>query len=89
MTFLITKTSEILRLQKYLSQAGICSRRKAEEYIERGLVTVNGEKAKIGQSVNLAEDKIVINNTVIQEISEFVYYKLNKPRDIISTCRQD
>lgn len=89
MTSVTPKTSETLRLQKYLSQAGICSRRKAEEYIERGLVMVNGEKAKIGQSVNPAVDEIVINDTVVQETSELVYYKLNKPRDIISTCKQD
>lgn len=83
------KTSGIMRLQKYLSQAGVCSRRKAEEYIERGLVTVNGEKAKIGQSVDPEKDEIVINDTVVRETSELVYYKLHKPRDIITTCKQD
>jgi 23S rRNA pseudouridine2605 synthase len=36
-----------LRIQKYLSQSGVCSRRKAEEYIERGLVSVNGTTANI------------------------------------------
>lgn len=80
---------ETMRLQKYMSQAGVCSRRKAEEYITRGLVTVNGEKATLGQSVNPEEDEIVINDQVIEERREFVYYKLNKPRDIITTCKQD
>jgi len=38
---------QIMRLQKYLSQAGICSRRKAEEYIQNGQVFVNGQKATL------------------------------------------
>ena len=78
-----------MRLQKYMSQAGVCSRRKAEEYITRGLVLVNGEKAVIGQSVDPEKDEIIINDKVVEERSELVYYKLNKPRDIISTCKQD
>jgi len=41
-----------MKLQKYLAHAGICSRRKAEEYIEQGMVTVNGIVAHIGQVIN-------------------------------------
>jgi 23S rRNA pseudouridine2605 synthase len=50
--------SETMRLQKYMSQAGICSRRKAEQYIEAGEVLVNGQVAQIGQSVNPELDKV-------------------------------
>ncbi len=85
----MNQTNEIegvMRLQKYMSQAGVCSRRKAEEYITRGLVMVNGQKATLGQSVDPAVDEIVINDKVVEERSELVYYKLNKPRDIITTC---
>lgn len=85
----LSETGEVMRLQKYMSQAGVCSRRKAEEYITRGLVLVNGEKATLGQSVNPETDEIIINDKVIEERSELVYYKLNKPRDIITTCKQD
>ncbi|MFA6090222.1 MAG: pseudouridine synthase [Candidatus Gracilibacteria bacterium] len=85
----VNETEGIMRLQKYMSQAGVCSRRKAEEYITRGLVLVNGEKATLGQSVNPKEDEIIINDKIIEERSELVYYKLNKPRDIITTCKQD
>jgi 16S rRNA U516 pseudouridylate synthase RsuA-like enzyme len=52
--------SELMRLQKYMSQAGICSRRKAEEYIESGQVMVNGEPAKIGQSINPDTDSVTL-----------------------------
>jgi 23S rRNA pseudouridine2604 synthase len=40
-----------VRIHKYLAQAGIASRRKAEEFIQKGWVTVNGEVAKIGQTI--------------------------------------
>ena len=77
-----------MRLQKYMSQAGICSRRKAEEYIADGQVTINGEIAKIGQSVDPDTDKVALKNKAILEQKNFVYYKLNKPRGIESTCAQ-
>jgi len=76
---------EEMRLQKYLSQAGICSRRKAEDYIERGLITVNWEKAVIWMKVNWTE-KIKLENEAIVEQKKQVYYKINKPRGIVTTC---
>jgi 16S rRNA U516 pseudouridylate synthase RsuA-like enzyme len=48
----------MMKLQKYLSHAGICSRRKAEEYIEAGRVFVNGEKAHIGQVIDEENDVV-------------------------------
>lgn len=75
-----------MRIQKYLSINGICSRRKAEEYIERWCITINGVVAKIGQSVDTEVDKVVFWEQAIQEQKEMVYYKLNKPRWIVTTC---
>lgn len=72
--------SEILRLQKYMSQAGICSRRKAEEYIAAGQVFVNGQIAHIGQSVDPAKDKVTLGKSAQMSQQEFVYYIYNKPR---------
>ncbi|ATU05542.1 hypothetical protein BKN14_03790 [Candidatus Gracilibacteria bacterium HOT-871] len=80
---------EKIRLQKYLSQAGICSRRKAEEYISEGLIKVNGEIAQIGQSVVPGVDKIELLEKAIKIQEEMVYYKLNKPRGIVTTCAQN
>ena len=76
---------EEMRLQKYMSQAGICSRRKAEEYIERGLITVNWEKAVIWMKVTWKE-KIELKNEAVKEQKKQVYYKINKPRWIVTTC---
>lgn len=79
---------ETLRLQKYLSQAWICSRRKAEEYISDGLVKVNWNIATIGMSVNPLTDKIEMLDKAIKDQQNLVYYKLNKPRWIVTTCAQ-
>ena len=78
--------AEKMRLQKYLAQAGIASRRKAEEFIERGLVKVNGEVAIIGMSVDPDIDRVEMNDKVVEETANFVYYAFNKPRDIVTTC---
>lgn len=79
---------ETMRLQKYMSQAWICSRRKAEEYIEKWLVKVNGQIAKIGESICPEADKVELLDKAIEEQKNFVYYKLNKPRWIETTCAQ-
>ena len=53
---------ENIRLQKYLANAGIASRRKCEEYIEKGLVTVNGKTVtELGTKINPQKDKITFN----------------------------
>lgn len=80
--------AETMRLQKYMSQAGICSRRKAEEYISAGEVLVNGQVAKIGQSVDPELDQVELWNKAITEQKNFVYYKMHKPRGIETTCAQ-
>lgn len=76
---------EEMRLQKYLSQAGICSRRKAEDYIERWLITVDWKKAVIWMKVTGQED-IKLENEAVREQKKQVYYKINKPRWIVTTC---
>lgn len=77
-----------IRIQKFLSQAWICSRRKAEEYIKAGLITVNWKKAELGQSVNPKTDKVKLKQEAVEEQNKQVYYKLNKPRWIVTTCAQ-
>ena len=79
---------EKIRIQKYLSGAWICSRRKAEEYIVKWLVKVNGQIAKIGESICPETDKVELLDKAIEEQKNFVYYKLNKPRGIETTCAQ-
>lgn len=81
--------SEKMKLQKYMWQAWICSRRKAEVYIEQGLVKVNWNTAHIGQIINPDIDKIEILDKIIEDQKKLVYYKLNKPRWIVTTCAEN
>ena len=80
----------MIRLNKYLSDSGLCSRRKADEYIASGKVNVNGEKAIVGQKIDPEKDEVVFEGKVISKSdANFVYYALNKPRGIISTASDE
>ena len=74
------------RLQKILARAGIASRRKAEEYITSGRVTVNGEiTSELGAKADAAVDVIKVDARLIRFPSKHVYIALNKPRDVVTT----
>ncbi len=76
------------RLQKYISECGIASRRKAEELILAGKVKVNGEVVKtLGTKVN-SGDMVSINGQILTNESK-EYYLLNKPREVISSVSDD
>ena len=76
-----------IRLQKYLSQAGVCSRRKGEEYIREGRVTVNGVVVtKLGTRVNPTSDLVRWDGKLVQLRQERVYIALNKPDGVVSSC---
>lgn len=74
------------RLQKILARAGIASRRKVEEMIEQGLVTVNGQVAAIGDKADPEHDAIKVEGRRIQpHTGEHHYLLLNKPKGVMST----
>lgn len=75
-----------MKIQKYLSHAGVCSRRKAEEYVAAGLVSVNGETAHIGQVIDPENDEVRVDNQIIEDQKNLVYYVFHKPRGIVTTC---
>lgn len=79
---------EKIRIHKYLSQSWVCSRRKAEEYIIKELIKVNWKIAKIWDLVDPQIDKIEMWTEIIKEQKELLYYKVNKPRWIVTTCAQ-
>ncbi len=75
-----------VRLNKYLSSTGYCSRREADKLIEQGLVQIDGEVAKMGSKV--CEHQVVrVNGEIIQNTTKRVYIVLNKPKGI--TCTTD
>ncbi len=72
------------RLQKILSARGICSRRKAEEFITEGLVKVNGKVAELGQKADPNLDKVEVDGKVIESRKDLLYYLMNKPVGIVT-----
>jgi 23S rRNA pseudouridine2605 synthase/23S rRNA pseudouridine2604 synthase len=78
-----------MRLQKFLSRAGICSRRKGETYIKAGRVKVNGKTvAELGTKVDPDRDAVEVDSDAIRSDTAPIYIALNKPRDYVSSCHQ-
>ena len=78
-----------IRLQKFLSEAGVASRRKAEEMIRNGMVKVNGAVAQIGDSVDPKKDTVVVKGKKVRKESNLRYILLNKPRGYVTTTDDD
>ena len=77
------------RLQKILSARGVASRRKAEEMIEKGLVSVNGTVAALGDTADVEIDTILVNGQPLPEQAGYVYILLNKPRGYVTTLSDE
>ena len=78
-----------MRLQKFLSKAGICSRRKGEEYIKAGWVKVNGKiVTELGVKVDPERDTVEVDSDAIRSDSAPTYIALNKPKGYVSSCHQ-
>lgn len=75
-----------IRLQKFLSEAGVASRRKAEDMIRAGAVKVNGITASIGDSVDSKKDTVTVKGKRVRKESNLRYILLNKPRGYVTTA---
>lgn len=79
-----------MRLNKFLSTAGIASRRKCDELIKEGRVSVNGQNmTEMGFDVNLKKDVVKFDGRVISLPTSFVYYKFNKPKGYVCTANDE
>ena len=77
------------RLQKLLSAAGICSRRRAEDYLLAGRVTVNGRPAGLGDKADPQRDEIRVDGKAISAPSAHTYIMLHKPRGYVTTLSDE
>ena len=77
------------RLQKIIAERGVTSRRKAEEWISQGRVTVNGIVALLGQAAEVDTDEIRIDGKPLPRREENVYILLNKPRGYVTTLTDE
>ena len=78
-----------MRLQKYLAYAGLCSRRKAEEYMVNGRVKVNGKVVRVlGTQVDPGSDIVLFDESriILKQDTKKIYIALNKPEGYVSSC---
>lgn len=75
------------RIQKFLSEQGIASRRKAEEFIKSGQVSVNGHRAKLGDKMDPETDEVKVYGKLVnkpgQKLNRKIYIALNKPKGVV------
>lgn len=77
------------RLQKLISAAGLCSRRKAEEWLAAGRVTVNGVTASVGDKADLEHDLVEVDGVALSRPSTHTYIMLHKPRGYVTTLSDE
>lgn len=82
---------EKIRLQKYLAERGVASRRASEKLIEEGKVKVNGERVEVGVKIDPQRDKVSVHGKLldVSEEKEKVYLMLNKPVGYVTTVRDE
>ena len=78
-----------VRLQKYLSECGVASRRKAEDLIAAGKVKVNGRPASIGDKIDPKNDTVVVAGKKVRKSKKNTYIMLHKPRGFITTLSDE
>ena len=78
---------ESIRLNKYLSDAGICSRRQADRWIEEKRITVNGETAGMGMKV-APDSEVCLDGKLIKKKEKKVLLAMNKPAGIVCTAEK-
>jgi len=85
-----TNHESLVRLNRFLSDAGIASRRKADELIASGAVQVNGKTVKeLGTRIDPEKNAVTINGKLVQQRDKLVYILLNKPKDYITTTSDE
>ncbi len=81
---------ELIRLNKYLAMCGVASRRKADELIKQGRVSVNGEVVtQLGVKIDPKKDKVTVDGKPVKMTEKLVYIVLNKPKDCITTVKDE
>ena len=79
----------MVRLQKYMADCGVASRRACESIIESGRVLVNGSPASLGQSVDPEKDKVTLDGKLLSIQKKHIVVMLYKPRGVVSTSEDE
>lgn len=78
-----------MRINKYLAESGICSRRAADKLIEEGTVKINGKIALPGAEADPGKDRVTVNGKIINPVNHYEYYIMNKPKGCVCTAKDD
>jgi len=78
-----------VKIHAFLAHSGVASRRRAEELVSQGRVTINGVKAVIGQRIDSEKDAVAVNGKLIQHAAKSVYFLLHKPAGYVSTSNDE
>ncbi|MGN0796337.1 MAG: pseudouridine synthase [Christensenellales bacterium] len=80
----------MIRLNKYLADSGVCSRRKADELISEGRVAINSKKVtELGTMVNEDNDTVTVDKRKVTPVKELTYIMFNKPKGCVTTVSDD
>lgn len=77
-----------MRVNKYLADSGVASRRASDKLIEEGRVKVNGKICKVGDEVDI-DDVVTVDGSVVSPVKKFEYYVMNKPKGYVTTVKDD
>lgn len=77
-----------MRINKFLAECGVCSRRAADKLIEDGAVKINGKVCALGDEV-LIDDSVTVNGKKVGAIKKYDYYIMNKPKGYITSVKDD
>lgn len=78
-----------MRINKFLADSGVCSRRGADKLISDGLVKINRKIAKLGDEVDIDNDNVVVDGKTVSIVKKFDYYIMNKPKGYLCTVKDD
>ena len=77
-----------MRINRYLAEAGVASRRACDKLIDEGKVTVNGKRAQVGMEVDFS-DHVAVEGRAVRPVEKNVYYLMNKPKGYVTTVKDD
>jgi 23S rRNA pseudouridine2605 synthase len=85
-----TQSSDLIRINRYISMCGVASRRKADELVLAGKVEVNGKPmSDLGVKINPRKDKVFVDGKQVAQVHDYLYLVMNKPKDAITTLSDE
>ncbi len=78
-----------MRINKYLAECGVASRRNCDKLILEGLVTVNGKVCSLGEEIDENSDVVMVDGKKINSVKKYSYYMMNKPKGYVCTVKDD